>query len=443
MKKNLFAIAIGILSILFATSCESDRPETGGGETPIPTNEVSKWIYDTFQAGYLWNIPTDVDNNLGPKEYLAKIRNSTDYVSMIWETADQTVTTAYDIGFEYAINHYTIDNTVYYVIYYIKPNTSAATSGLKRGYLITQVNGTAPKTVDEAKILMSDAIKTGDEITLTAMIPNGERALTFKVTPQVISENPVYFSQTSTVNGNKVGYILYNQFNSSYNKDIIQKLQEFYNNNINYLILDLRYNSGGFTSTAVAIASAVAKNASTSDTFILHKRRDDLNDIPQNFMDNIDGISIPKLGDKLTKLYIITGESTGATSETFINSLKAYWGSDLVVVGYKTQGEGYISSQGPIQKNEWSMIYAYSFMADKNGKYDYQSGITPDVNISEVNESNVSTILGDFGTEKEAVYAKAISHISGTRSASETYHNDKEVISSIQDKPFAGITFVE
>jgi Periplasmic protease len=442
MKKNLFALAIGIFSILFATSCKSDQPEIGGGEIPTPSNEVSAWIYDQLKDNYLWSLPTNIDNNLGPEEYFAKIKNSEDYISRLWKTPTSQAT--YDIGFEYAINKYQ-DGNVYYVIYYVKPNTSAATADLKRGYLITKVNENQPKSVEEAKTLMSDAIKAGNPVTLTVMVPGGDRTLPFVVTPQVIDENPVYFSQTSTVNGNKVGYILYNQFNQNYNKEIIDKLQEFYNENINYLILDLRYNNGGSTSTAIAIASAVAKGVSTSDVFLLHKKREGLKDVPQNFVDKASGVStsIPKLGDKLTKLYIITGKNTGATSEPFINSLKAYLGNNLVVVGDQTQGEGYLSFNGPIQKNEWSMLYAYSFVADKDGNYNYKSGITPNEAISEVNESNVSKILGDFGTTDEAVYAKVISLISGVRSASETYYNNNEVISSIQDKPFAGITFVE
>ncbi|MDU1904464.1 MAG: S41 family peptidase [Dysgonomonas sp.] len=441
MKKNLFALAIGIFSILFATSCESDKPETGGGGSTTPTNEVSAWIYEKFQENYLWNVPTNVDNKLGPEEYFAQVKNSTDYISRLWNTtASQT---SFDIGFEYAINHYQTDNKIYYIIYYVKPNTSAATADLKRGYIITKVNGDEPKSVDDAKTLMSEAIKAGNPITLTVMVPGGDRTLPFVVTPQVINENPVYFSQTSTVNGNKVGYILYNQFNPNYNKEIIDKLQEFYNNDINYLVLDLRYNNGGSSFTGIAIASAITKGVSTSDVFLLHKTREDLNDVPQNFVDKASGVStsIPKLGDKLTKLYIITGKNTGATSEPFINSLRAYWGSNLVVVGDQTQGEGYLSFNGPIQKNEWSMLYAYSFIADKDGNYNYKSGITPNEAISEVNESNVSKILGDFGTENEAVYAKVISLISGLRSTSETYYNNNEVISSIQDKPFAGITF--
>ncbi len=448
MKKNLFALAIGIFSILFATSCESDKPETGGGGTPTPTNEVSAWIYKQLQENYLWSIPTNIDNKPGPEEYFAQIKNSADYVSDLWKTADRPTTASYDIGFEYAINHYQTDNKIYYIIYYVKPNTSAATADLKRGYLITKVNGDEPKSVDEAKTLMSEAIKTGNPITLTVMVPGGDRTLPFVVTPQVINENPVYFSQTSTVNGNKVGYVLYNKFgandnNEKYNKEIINKLQEFYNDNISYLILDLRYNDWGRISTAQIIASALVKGASTSDAFIIHKRREDLNkDTEVKFVDTAEGLSIPKLGDKLTKLYIITGKSTGATSESFTNALKAYWGSNLVVVGDQTLGKSNIASDITQNSNkEWSMLVALSYMADKNGNYNYQSGITPNEAISEVNESNVSKILGDFGTENEAVYAKVISLISGLRSTSETYYNNNEVISSIQDKPFAGITF--
>lgn len=441
MKKNLLSVVIGIFSVLFIASCESDRPDPG--EIVTPTNEVSNWIYENFVNGYLWEVPTNIETNLGPEEYFSRIKNPADYVSELWKTAD-LITTSYDIGFEYAINKY-VDGKIYYVIYYIKPGTTAQASGLKRGYLITRVNGAEPTTEEHARTLMSEAIEAGTEITLTAMIPGGTQALAFRVTPQVIDENPVYFSQESTVNGNKVGYILYNNFNNRYNRNIIEKLQEFYNNNINYLILDLRYNNGGSTSTANAVASALVKGATTSDIFLIQKRRQGLTDVTLNFIDNIEGIAIPKLGDKLTRLYVITGKSTGATSEPFINSLKAYWGNDLVVVGDPTQGEGYIASSDPIQKNEWSMNIAVAFMADKNGNFNYQAGIVPGSNeiISEVNDSNVSTILGDFGTDKEAVYAKVISLIGGVRSTTETYYNDKKIISSIQDKPFAGITFVD
>lgn len=458
MKKKLFSIALGVITTILMVSCESERPELA---KPQPIDKLNEWIHDMMANNYLWS-PNDANNEMDPDAYFSEAKYSKDDVSKLWRTDSEIVTKKYDIGFEYGVNNYKNDNKTYYIIYYVKKGSNAEAQGLKRGYLITKVNGNnIPTDVNEALTFMQNAYKNGENVKFTVMVPRGTTTLDFTIQPQAKSnaENPLYTSKVVDAGSKKVGYMLYNEFNPgdkyTFDNAVASKLQEFYDANVNCVIVDLRYNLGGNLSSALALASGLVKNGrNTSDAFVIHKRRADLNkDFNDNFIaETKGGVAIPDLGSKISKLYVITGKSTGATSDIFINSLKSYWGNDLVIVGHKTQGASPIAvSQTVTSKNitntpdEWSMSIAISYMANKDGKYDYTNGFAPNIEILEVNDENTTKLLGDFGTKDDDVFAKAIADITLTRSLSverSSYNNDN-LVSSIESKPLAGRTIVE
>jgi carboxyl-terminal processing protease len=151
-------------------------------------------------------------------------------------------------------------------VLYVLPGSPAAKAGLKRGDIITAVNGqklttsnyaslaTDPATfnyglakVESGKIVDTDAVRT--------------------VTAEVFQQNPVYLDSVYTIGGKTIGYLVYNQFipgpNGSATATYDQKLEQVFSNfkakGVNELVLDLRYNPGGYVSSSVKLASMIAK----------------------------------------------------------------------------------------------------------------------------------------------------------------------------------------
>ncbi|MFV0536150.1 MAG: PDZ domain-containing protein, partial [Dysgonomonas sp.] len=178
MKKKLFPIVIGLISIFFITSCESEEPFSKSS----PSEVINTWLYDDiFGPNYLWGISASPNKSLEPDAFFNSLKNSNDKVSEIWTNAEVSAT--YDIGFEYAANRYD-DGKIYYVIYYVKPQSSAEAQGLKRGYIITAVNEQEIQSEADAETRLSNAYKSGADVKLTYVIPPASDPKTVTVAPK-------------------------------------------------------------------------------------------------------------------------------------------------------------------------------------------------------------------------------------------------------------------
>ena len=75
-------------------------------------------------------------------------------------------------------------------------------------------------------------------------------------------KNPVLYQDVIKTNtGDRIGYLVYAGFEASYDNKLIEVFKEFKSQNVNELILDLRYNGGGHTISANLIESCIAGNA--------------------------------------------------------------------------------------------------------------------------------------------------------------------------------------
>lgn len=455
MKKWLFPIMLGLTSMFVMSSCESDEPSFGGGE-PINTN-VNNWLYnEIFKPNYLWDVSESANLDQGTEALFNSLKNPADNVSELWQSSGTTTpTTSYSIGFEYGINKYS-DGKVYYVVYYVIEGSSADLQGLRRGRIITEVNGVEPQSEEDAKQLLANAYKDGNPVKLTYVIPPASDTKTIEVEPSIASiENPIYTSQIiPLLSGSDLGYIVYNSFTPGmtytdaagkpandfrYDNALADKFQEFANAGIEYLILDLRYNAGGTLSSSAVLASAMVKDRVDGDNFILFDRdRTTASSIEPVKMigETFGGVQIPRLGNQLKGVYIITGAYTAGASNVFINSLQAYL-PELKIVGEKTQATPNIYI-GTSSKEGWFVSLALAYMANKNNQYSYANGISPQQFVNEV-PTDRTVLIKPLGDPEELVLNSIISDILGFRTVSvpQEYGSVTTSYSSTMQKPWA------
>ncbi len=399
-----------------------------------PNEYVNNWIEVNMDFWYYWNtdLPSKPDKTLAPDEFFESLLSDDDRFSWIQENYQELLNSLQGVseeaGYELALYRESMDNNVVIAqIVYIKPASPAETAGLKRGDVITQING-QQITTDNYQALLS---ATGDDHTITYRELDLENQVLLteqkskSLTTTVYAENPNFLNKVFTHNDRKIGYYIYNLFSTgptqgstTYNTEMNQIFSSFQSAGITDLIIDLRFNSGGAESATVNLASLVGKGVDDTKVFTIRQYNSLVEteiksdpDLGAGFLDVEFVTKSQNIGNQLinNRLYILTGTRTASASELLINGLLPYM--DVFLIGSTTVGKnvGSISifnEDDP--RNSWGMqpIVTKSFNSLKESNY--SNGFAPQIPLPDNN-----LIIYPLGDERELLLARALQEITG------------------------------
>ncbi|WBL20943.1 S41 family peptidase [Zunongwangia sp. HRR-M8] len=440
MKKRSLLISSLLCSILFI-SCADDMDD----EIRDPQYlEIADFIYRGMNEIYLYKpgIPQLADdyftNNKNYEDYLKSMKSpeelfdsltvpldrfsflTDDYIELENSFSGISKTTGVDYRL-YLLN----SNDLVGIVRYIVPGSNAEDMGIDRGDLFMQINGEPLNLSNYQSLLASPSVtfslakingntieETGEEVTIAA---------------SQITENPILLQKVIETDGKKIGYLMYNSFVADFDDELNDAFAYFKSENIDDLVLDLRYNGGGRVSSATRLASMIT-GSNTGKIFA----KQQWNDSYQNyflatnpdrlfdyFTDKIDNnIPINKLN--LGNLYVIGTSSTASASELVINGLKPY--INVVTIGTRTTGKSQASvtlyDSEDFSRQNASPNHTYAIQplvyesVNANDIVVPYTGIDPDVEIAE--ELDNFGILGD---PSEPLLAAAIAKITGNSQA--------------------------
>lgn len=309
---------------------------------------------------------------------------------------------------------------------YIVPGSDADGKDIRRGDIVYAVNGVSlffNSDTDNNLDLLDPTTYTFNLADLT--VTDGVRSFTpngrdIDLTKTNITENPILLTTTIDIGAKKVGYIMYNQFISNFDTQLNAAFADLQGQGVTELVLDFRYNPGGFVSTAIRLGSMVTGQFD-GQLFTRFRYNDkiqpQLTDEQENryFTSTLsNGAGINSLN--LTKVYVITTGSTASASELVINSLEPY--IDVIQVGTTSRGKNEASVSlydspswtfGDSQLNtnhKWAMQPLISRLENSAGFSNYTEGLNPDIVISED-----LTNLGILGDETEPLLAACLTNI--------------------------------
>ena len=158
----------------------------------------------------------------------------------------------------------------------------------------------------------------------------------------------------------------------------------FKNNQINELILDLRYNGGGYLSISADLGTMIVGNSALGSVFTEIIFNDKLSNEDTTFRfsaissSNLSvpkGTVLPKLG--LSKVYILATENTASASEYLINGLRGI-GVEVIQIGTTTTGKPF----GWQAKENCGTTYSTIQFKGENAKGygDFADGFAPSFN---------------------------------------------------------------
>lgn len=312
---------------------------------------------------------------------------------------------------------------IFAFVRYILPNTPAATSGLKRGDIITRIDGQQLTDSNFGELFAPDAFTVGLGTLEGSTITDIDK--TFDLTKIEYNSNPVFIAKTLDVGGKKVGYLMYNSFTADYDPQLNAAFGQFKADGVTDLILDLRYNGGGSVRTATDLASMITGQF-PGKLFMREQWNAEYqaffeSESPERLLNNFNttlktGESINSLN--LSQVYVITTNRSASASELVINGLNPY--INVIQVGETTTGKFQASvtlydspNFGKPNANS-SHTYAIQPLVLKSvnsaGVSDYVNGLDPDVEISENYRE-----LGVLGDKSEPLLNAVINTILGNR----------------------------
>lgn len=320
----------------------------------------------------------------------------------------------------------------YVYVAYVEKGSPAYAAGLTRGCEITKVNGGAPPT-DAGSL---SALNNANTLKLEFVKTSGTKT-TADLTKKAYENDPVVAYKVIPGSGtNKIGYINLMRFSRiGVAKPSLQKaFDDFVAAGVNNLVVDLRYNGGGYVETFEYLANLIIPNALNGKVMYKEQFNDLLQQdkapilkslplLDENYKQKYSSSGKPltyadvdftlagnvfyfkKEGtlDNVRKVVFITTGSTASASELTINSLDAYPATiDVKTVGSTSYGKPVGFFGIGIDKFTVYMAQFTSTNAENHGSY--YAGMAPDM-------AEQDLVTKDFGDTEESCLARAIQYI--------------------------------
>lgn len=471
IKSNIILPTITFFFLILSCSKEDDLSIPGTvNPDPEAGVDVQDFMWKAMNFWYFWqqDVPDLADerfenNSQGVADYTAflaseenpgaffdnKLLSSDDRFSFFNE--DYTVLTqslagiSRSNGLEFGLVRFVDSQNIFGYVRYIVPGSNAEGADIERGDFFVGVDGQSltldnyigllfgennTYTLNMAEFVEDELAANGVEVTLTKA--------------ENLSENPVFISKSFEINGETIGYLMYNQFTNEYDDELYNAMEALKSAGITNLVVDLRYNPGGSVNTTRLLASMIY-GTNTEDLFLRKRYNDKLQ--PEFSKDRLEVYFADKVGSRtinslnLSRVYVITSASSASASELLINSLEPYM--DVVQIGDVTRGKNEFSTTlvddrdnsylyTPSRVNQinpdvqWAIQPLLGRNENAEGFSDFTGGLVPDVQLKEDLQN-----LGTLGDQNEALLARAIQEITNSTGKRDfTVKRPAEIISS-------------
>ena len=436
-----------VLTLVMVTSCFEDRDDNG-----IFASEINDFVWKGMNAVYLYkdNMPDLANDRFSSDEeygnYLNMFGSPEElFESLIYQrqTVDKFSWIVDDYialeqlfsgistnnGMEYGLRFVPGSSTdIYGYVRLVLPNSDAEMQGLQRGDVFYAIDDT-PLTINNVGSLVGNNTYTINLATYDnngtpdddddSIIPGTESVT---LTKEPYTENPIFRTAVLDVDGENVGYLMYNGFTRDFDTQLNNVFADFVGNNVQHLVLDLRYNPGGSVNTAILLSSMITGQF-TGEVFSTEQWNSDLQEqffaqspesLINRFTDNDEGTPLNSLN--LDKVYILTTGSSASASELVIAGLTPY--IEVVQIGTTTTGKYQASftvydspnlgREGANPNHTYAMQPLVLKSVNSVGFTDYDNGLPPDINLVE----DISN-LGVLGNPTEPLLEAALDDIAG------------------------------
>lgn len=411
-------------------ACSDNNDPLKPGPDPNPGQETSDEIYyanhfayDVLSDIYLWKdeiadglkqlVPgtsedpiktvSEITYREGDK-LVDKWTALTDNLEEMQGSVDGVATT---FGYGVGLGKFQNTGGNFAIVTYVLDDSPASAAGLQRGDFILQVDGEDVTPNNFYNLLYSSHVTLQMGVIDENNVMRPGKVVNMIAT--TMYEDPVLLRKVFDLGAKKVGYIVYNGFDLPSAKTWLEACKEFKQQGISELIIDLRYNGGGYVFTENTIASMLAPAAEVqaksvyskeiwnADYMAYYKQQNkdlntyfstthsiDYNDVKMD-LDTKDA----NLG--ISKIYALVSSGTASASESLIVCLMPFM--DVEVIGEHTHGKyctGVMLGPDDVYKNpaeaikKWGIYVMINKYTDRDGNNPcIPDGLTPDVECAD------------------------------------------------------------
>ncbi|MBS3807907.1 MAG: hypothetical protein KGY60_10420 [Bacteroidales bacterium] len=394
MKYRWIILSLVFLAMGMFFSCEEEKVERTD-----PAKRYNESFYNLMEDMYLWyqHIP-DVD----PQDYddvqalLEAIRYEEDrwsYISSYQAFVQYYQEGAY-VGYGFG---YKWDETDSLRLTFVFDESPLQDAGITRSWAITKINGdeVAPSQDISEKL---GADEPGVENRFEFKGPQGQIVDT-TFAKKELTMNTVLEDTVIDHNSSRVGYFVLKSFINKTPNELATVFDRFASENIDELVVDLRYNGGGTLKGSRFLGEFIVNDEYENEPYVKISHNDKQTQRDTTHVFGKDSLDI-SLG--LDRVYFITTQATASASEALINGLEPYM--DTYLIGGDTYGK-------PVGMNAYrSNDYEYVFvpvtfsLENAEGVANYYDGLPVDVSARD----GVTEL---FGSPQEASLHQALYHI--------------------------------
>ena len=406
MKKTVFIFQF-IFFALFS-GCENDF------HSPCDQPSINGRAYNYMRDWYLWYeyLPEiDPGSYETMKEMLQDLKyydgeRYVDHYSYVVTTQahdDYYAGKAYGMGTSWKRDEN--DDLFVSLVY---PGSPADVGGLKRGQQILTINGFTVEELDENKEYnkehpddkktdwtnVYDDSNDGEPVDMT-LLEGGEKTIETTVYLGDYTKPSVINPKVIDNDGVKTGYLMFKAFISPSKEELNEAFAVFKKEGIEALVLDMRYNGGGYVNIAHQLVNLIGGEKVKGEDVIkiLYNDKHQDNNYIYEGKELESSVSVEKVA-------IIATRGTASASEMVINSLIPY--VDVSVIGDTTYGK-------PVGMNPKSfcgqMLVPITFRnANSEDSGDYYFGIDATCQSDD-------DIKHDFGDTEEASLKEALFYL--------------------------------
>lgn len=348
----------------------------------------------------------------------------------VWNDLSQGISKDFGLGIFYSTS---TDLRVSFV----EPASPAGKANIQRSWQIKQINNSS--NISTANIdFVRNAIFSSNSVTLL-LGRSGKADTTITLNAASYLEQPILLDTIYNAGGNQTGYFVFNSFLGDTTKirsEFARIFTKFSTAAVTDIVLDLRYNGGGYVILQDELANYLAPTIANNQ--VMEEQKFNANLAPQ-FNSTT---KFKKKGSfNLNRLFVIVSQNTASASELLINSLKPFMNVQLIG---PTRTHGKPVGYFPISVMDW-YIFPVSFRTlNKNGEGNYFNGFALnnqvadglDKNWGDITESCLASALKYIST---GVYAR-VKAPNGTTVSSPSTINSNDILGAQRFRGAVGAT---